>query len=50
MISGGYRGCSGADLVVQLYGPFNSYSRAVYAELIPPVSGYSTPLHPKTIY
>ena len=22
----------------QLYGPFNSYSRAVYAELIPPVS------------
>lgn len=26
---------------VQLYGPFNSYSRAVYAELIPPVSLFS---------
>lgn len=24
--------------MTQLYGPFNSYSRAVYAELIPPVS------------
>ena len=27
--------------VWQLYGPFNSYSRAVYAELVPPV-GLST--------
>ncbi len=29
----------------QLYGPFNSYSRAVYAELIPPVRHHPAP-HP----